>query len=117
MAVYLWGLLVLAVLAGLYLLVRLNYRQKIQHSEFCPKCGGSKFHRVHRHTSDRIFGIGLAARRFRCANSNCKWEGIRQYYPHPKSWKKSKHHSQQDSEYQSEKHSRHSSSSHISENP
>jgi predicted nucleic acid-binding Zn-ribbon protein len=89
MPVYLWVLLVLAVLAGVYVWMHLNYQKKIQSGEFCPKCGGNKFHRLHRHSSDRIFGIGLSARRYRCANSNCGWEGVRQYYPRPKSWKKS----------------------------
>jgi hypothetical protein len=118
MSMVLWGLVILfVVLVGAFLWIRLNYRKSVQRSEFCPKCGGAKFYRVHRTTGDRIFGLGLQTRRFRCANSNCKWEGIRQYYPHPKSWKKSTHHSQQDSEYRSEKRSRHSSSSHISENP
>ena len=103
MSVYsLSPLLFLAVLAGAYLGVRLNYRKKIQQSEFCPKCGGSKFHRVHRQSADRILGIGLQSRRFRCANSNCNWEGIRQYYPRPKSWKKSKHRSEHHSEHRAE---------------
>jgi predicted nucleic acid-binding Zn-ribbon protein len=95
MPIYVWGLLlvVLLLLAGVYLAVRLNYQQKIQHSEFCPKCGGNKFHRVHRHTADRVLGIGLSTRRFRCANSNCGWEGVRQYYSRPKSWGKSEHRS------------------------
>jgi hypothetical protein len=93
MSVYLWGLLAIAVLAGVYLLVRLHYRRLIQRSEVCPKCGGRKFHRIRRHTYDRILGIGLETRRFRCANPDCRWEGLRQYYPRPKSWGKSEHHS------------------------
>jgi hypothetical protein len=91
MSFYLWGLLVLVVLVSVYLLARLNYQRKIQHSEFCPKCGGSKFHRVRRHTMDRLLGFGLSTRRFRCANPNCNWEGMRVYYPRPKSWGKSEH--------------------------
>ena len=93
MSVYMWGLLFLSVLVIVYLLVRFNYQKKIHHSEFCPKCGGGKFHRVRRHTFDRILGIGLSTRRFRCANPNCKWEGMRHYYPSPKSWGKSEHRS------------------------
>ena len=104
MPVYLWGLLVVAVLIGVFLGIRLAYQNKIQPGEFCPKCGGSKFHRIHRHTSDRILGIGLSSRRFRCANSSCRWEGIRPYYPHPKSWKKS------------ERRSRHAQTKNLSEN-
>jgi hypothetical protein len=93
MSVYLWGLLFLAVACGVFLYLRLNYNRHIERSEFCPKCGGTKFHRVRRHTADRLLGIGLEARRFRCANLNCNWEGLRQYYPRPKSWGKSSHQS------------------------
>lgn len=89
MYVFLWGLLIFAILAGLYLFLWLLYSRQIHRSDFCPKCGGSKFHRVHRHTVDRVLGIGLDTRRFRCANPDCHWEGMRQYYPRPKSWEKS----------------------------
>jgi len=89
MSVYLWILLFLAVLAAVFMYLRLEYNRHIQRSEFCPKCGGSKFHRVHRRTIDRLLGIGLETRRFRCATPNCNWEGMRQYYPTPKSWGKS----------------------------
>jgi len=92
MSVYGWGLIVLAALAIIYLSMRLSYNQHIVRSEFCPKCGGAKFHRVHRHTADRLLGIGLETRRFRCANPNCNWEGMRQYYHPPKSWGKSSSH-------------------------
>jgi hypothetical protein len=77
MSVYFWGLSVLAVLAGVYLGARLFYRKNIYHGEFCPNCGGSKFHRVHRHTIDKILGNGPSSARFRCAGPNCRWEGIR----------------------------------------
>ncbi len=89
MHVYLWGLLFFASLACLYILVRLNYSRHIHRSDFCPKCGESKFHRVHRRTIDRVLGIGLETRRFRCANPACHWEGMRQYYRRPRSWDKS----------------------------
>ena len=94
MSVYLWGLLFLLVLSGVYLFSRVSYNHHIVRSEFCPKCGGSKFYRVHRRTIDRLLGIGLETRRFRCANLNCNWEGNRQYYRRPKSWAKSSSHSQ-----------------------
>ncbi len=89
MHAYLWGLLLFAILAGIYLLLRLLYSRQIHRSDFCPKCGGSKFRRVRRRTIDRVLGMGLDARRFRCANPDCHWEGMRQYYRRPKSWKKS----------------------------
>jgi hypothetical protein len=98
MSVYFWGLLFLAVVLGVFFYLRLNYNRHIVRSEFCPKCGGSKFHRVRRRTVDRLLGFGLETRRFRCSNPNCKWEGMRQYYPHPKSWGKSTHHSHHSTE-------------------
>ncbi len=88
---YLWGALVFFVLlVGTFLLLRMQYGLRIQRSDFCPKCGGSKFHRIHRRTVDRLLGIGLGTRRFRCANPNCRWEGMREYYPSPRSWNKSR---------------------------
>ena len=116
MSVYMWGLLILAALVSIYLLVRMHYRRLIQSSDLCPKCGGSKFYRVHRTTADRVLGIGLATRRFRCANPDCRWEGLRHYYPRPKSWKKSQHHSENRSDSRSDRRSSHSSSSDLSEN-
>jgi hypothetical protein len=89
MPAYLWGLLIIAVLTSIYLLVRFNYKRQIQRSDLCPRCGGDKFHRVRRHTADRVLGIGLSTRRYRCANPACRWEGMRQYYRRPKSWSKS----------------------------
>jgi hypothetical protein len=119
MSWYMWVLLFFVLLSGAYLLIRLAYRKTIQRGEFCPRCGGAKFHRVRRNTADRIFGIGLQTRRFRCANPNCKWEGMRQYYPRPKSWNKSAHHSHRSEnkpEDRSENRSSTSSTSNLSEN-
>jgi hypothetical protein len=104
MPFYIWGLVVFTVLVSAYLGIHLVYRSKIQPGEVCPKCGGDKFHRVRRHTADRILGIGLSARRYRCANSNCGWEGVRPYHPHPKNWRKS------------ERRSRHVQAKNLSEN-
>ena len=90
MPIYAWGALILAVLVGIYSLARMHYGRSIQHSDFCPKCRGSKFHRVRRRTIDRLLGIGLSTRRYRCANPDCRWEGMREYYRRPRSWGKSK---------------------------
>ena len=89
MSVYVWGVAILVALASVYFISRYMYSQQIYHSDFCPICGGSKFHRVHRRTIDRVFGIGLDTRRYRCTNPICQWEGMRQYNRSPKSWSKS----------------------------
>jgi hypothetical protein len=42
----------------------------------CPRCG-SDIHRVHRRTLDRLIGLYLPVRRYRCAYSECRWRGLR----------------------------------------
>lgn len=42
----------------------------------CPRCGG-EIHRVHRRLRDRIIGVLVPARRYRCSNRECRWEGLR----------------------------------------
>lgn len=42
----------------------------------CPRCGGS-IHRVHRKRVDRWINAYVPVRRYRCADSRCRWEGLR----------------------------------------
>jgi hypothetical protein len=42
----------------------------------CPACG-SRLHRVHRRTHDRLFTWIVPLRRYRCANRSCRWTGLR----------------------------------------
>lgn len=56
-------------------------RWRIVHSEYlsqrvCPECG-SRLHRVHRRTHDRLVTWFLPLHRYRCANHTCHWTGLR----------------------------------------
>jgi predicted RNA-binding Zn-ribbon protein involved in translation (DUF1610 family) len=42
----------------------------------CPRCG-SDLRRIHRSTSDRILGLFVPLRRYRCSNRECAWQGLR----------------------------------------
>jgi uncharacterized protein with PIN domain len=45
----------------------------------CPKCG-SEIHRIHRTEFDHFLSKTLLpeARRYRCENPDCRWDGLRQ---------------------------------------
>jgi hypothetical protein len=75
---------VLVVLALLALVMRVRWR--MMHSQrlttlSCPRCGGS-IHRVHRRMPDRLLSLFLPSRRYRCGNSECRWQGLRVYGGH-----------------------------------
>jgi hypothetical protein len=42
----------------------------------CPRCDGN-IHRVHRHAIDRLISLYVPVRRYRCANDECRWQGLR----------------------------------------
>jgi hypothetical protein len=42
----------------------------------CPKCDGT-IHVIHRHTVDRLINLYVPVRRYRCANAECRWCGLR----------------------------------------
>jgi hypothetical protein len=42
----------------------------------CPKCDGT-IHVIHRHTVDRLINLYVPVRRYRCANAECRWNGLR----------------------------------------
>jgi hypothetical protein len=83
-----WGLagLGVGVLALAYLIWRIRYR--FTHTEslqatVCPRCGG-ELHRIHRSWLDRFLSATLlpTARRYQCANKDCRWEGLRRRKHH-----------------------------------
>jgi len=83
-----WVLLVLAIGLAIWMVrFRFKHSPTFQASS-CPKCG-SALHRVHRKYFDRFLSRTLFphARRYRCANSECHWTGLR----HPRH----RHHLQQ----------------------
>jgi hypothetical protein len=55
------------------------YKRQVKTGEVCPKCGKTSFHRIHRTLLDRILGVSLPARRYRCDNLLCRWSGLRVY--------------------------------------
>jgi predicted RNA-binding Zn-ribbon protein involved in translation (DUF1610 family) len=70
--------LLLAVSAVL-LVNRIRYR--LQTSEQlvslkCPACG-SKLHRSHRHSFERLISSFVPVFRYKCRNRQCGWEGLR----------------------------------------
>ncbi len=78
-----WGLVGIgvAVAALGYLVWRIRYRwQKSTRlvAGVCPRCGGG-LHRVPRRAVERALSATLLphARRYRCANEACGWEGLR----------------------------------------
>jgi hypothetical protein len=76
----LFGMLVI-ILAILFLVWRIRVRfEKSSHwmADVCPRCG-SNLHRVHRTSFDRFLSRSLLpdARRYRCENRECSWEGLR----------------------------------------
>ena len=69
----------LIVVALVALFLRLRWR--LTHSPRlsllrCPRCGGD-IHRVHRKFLDRLTRWLAPTRRYRCANRDCHWEGLR----------------------------------------
>jgi len=49
----------------------------------CPYCG-SDLHRIHRRWRDRVLGLYVPLRRYRCGNRDCRWEGLRVSSARPK---------------------------------
>lgn len=70
---------ILIVSALIAIVLRMRWR--LMHSSSltamqCPRCGGT-IHRVHRRARDRVLSLVLPVRRYRCANTECRWQGIR----------------------------------------
>ncbi len=83
-----WILLILGIALAIWMVrYRFTHTPTMQASE-CPKCG-SELHRVHRKYFDRFLSRTFLphARRYRCANPDCRWTGLR----HPRH----RHHQQQ----------------------
>jgi len=72
------GLMVIAL--AIWIVVwRVRWRMaRSEHlaSRVCPECG-SRLDRVHRRTGDRLFTWIVPLRRYRCANHDCRWTGLR----------------------------------------
>jgi len=73
------GLIALAILIMLWR-VRFRLRSQLANGEACPLCGG-KLRRIHRHWQDHLLSLLLPVGRYRCRNSECRWEGVRARTP------------------------------------
>lgn len=74
-------LLGFALIAAAVVALLLHTRQRLLTDERytaikCPKCSGA-IHRVHRTSLDRWVSAYVPVRRYRCADSRCRWEGLR----------------------------------------
>lgn len=70
-----------ALVLGALLAICLRVRWRIIHSPKltdlrCPHCGGA-IHRSHRRAVDRFISSFVPVRRYRCANDQCRWYGLR----------------------------------------
>jgi len=76
-------LLILRTLVPILLLIiawflaRAWFKRQVVTGDECPKCGKTGFHRIHRTFFDRILGVGLPARRYRCDNPLCRFSYLR----------------------------------------
>jgi hypothetical protein len=78
-----WLLLLLVIPFAIY---RVRYRFSVSEhwrASVCPKCG-SEIQRVHRGFLDRLLSHTLlpSARRYRCENADCNWNGLRRRRHH-----------------------------------
>ena len=72
--------LILILAAAAFLVWRTRYhflRSERWRAANCPRCG-SKLHRIHRTTLDRLLAFTLLpkGRRYICANPECGWKGL-----------------------------------------
>jgi hypothetical protein len=71
----------LALVLGAMVAIVLRVRWRLIHNSAlallrCPRCDGN-IHRVHRHALDRLISLYVPVQRYRCANDQCLWHGLR----------------------------------------
>ena len=71
----------LALVLGALGAIALRVRWRLIHNPAlallrCPRCNGN-VHRVHRHAVDHAINVFVPVRRYRCANDECRWHGLR----------------------------------------
>lgn len=77
-------LLVLAVAAMLYLVMRLIISlaiPRLRDAHNCPKCDG-RIQRIHRQKTERWLSLALLLHVGRYGCINCEWSGLRRYHKH-----------------------------------
>jgi hypothetical protein len=70
-----------ALILGALAVIALRVRWRLIHNPAlallrCPRCDGN-IHRVHRHAPDRVISLYVPVQRYRCANDQCLWHGLR----------------------------------------
>jgi len=70
-----------ALVLGALVAIALRVRWRLIHNPAlallrCPRCDGN-IHRVHRHALDRLISLYVPVQRYRCANDQCLWHGLR----------------------------------------
>jgi hypothetical protein len=70
-----------ALVLGAMVVIALRVRWRLIHNssltlQRCPQCNGS-IYRIHRHRLDRLISLYVPVQRFRCANDQCLWRGLR----------------------------------------
>jgi hypothetical protein len=70
-----------ALILGAMVAIALRVRWRLIHNSAlallrCPSCNGN-IHRVHRHALDRLISLYVPVQRYRCANNQCLWHGLR----------------------------------------
>jgi hypothetical protein len=71
------ALVLLAGVLAVYFIARAIFLRKVVRDGQCPHCSGVDFHRIHRSLGEKLLGYGTEVRRYRCANPECNWEGLR----------------------------------------
>jgi hypothetical protein len=71
----------IALVLGAMVAIALRVRWRLIHNPAlallrCPQCDGS-IHRIHRHAVDRLISLYVPVQRYRCANGQCLWHGLR----------------------------------------
>jgi predicted RNA-binding Zn-ribbon protein involved in translation (DUF1610 family) len=80
LVVELWALRAMVALigaTGLWWFGRVRLKKTMAAGAGCPRCGSTELYRVHRKTTDRIFGAGMKLHRYRCKDPACGWEGLK----------------------------------------
>jgi hypothetical protein len=71
------AILLLASLLIAFFIARFLFLRRVMRDGQCPQCFGVEFHRAHRSLGEKLLGYGTEVRRYRCANPECNWEGLR----------------------------------------
>jgi hypothetical protein len=72
------GIVFIAYIA--WVLAKSWLRRQVTKDHTCPRCHREKFIHIHRRFYERLLSRDMHLRRYRCANPNCGWEGLRLHH-------------------------------------